>query len=273
MSPETTKRINEYRRMVANNEYSKVSWKGIPLPEEYKTAMTQLGEKYQNVRWLPLDIPKIELGPVDSFKDFWEKESIDVLRIKPDVAEPFTKELHPLKENSSWHVPSFKGLTLYRHPKSVDAGTFVSKVYNGDNAQMKKLVEQAFDYFPMHTMMEVFIWQSTREIRPHQDQSAFWKCPTEFRSMLHDENDTPTLWTADIKHGDIHYVDPPADTNSFCWSNGTQIHGSDYHGKKKWLLVVSGIQHSAKSDALFERSISKYRDQLNYELDYGQSNS
>jgi len=85
--------------------------------------------------------------------------------------------------------------------------------------------------------------------------------------MLHDENPEPTLCVADIERGDVNYIDLPKDTNSFCWSNGTQLHGSDYKGKKKFLLCVAGVQHSIKSEELFERSIKKYKDQLNYKLD------
>jgi hypothetical protein len=183
------------------------------------------------------------------------------------VAEPWSKETHPYGKLSSWHVPQFNGLTLWQNPNvPIDVGTFAAKKYKGNSKQLKRIVEQAFDYFPIHTMLSVFIWQSTCTVQPHRDKSSFWKCPTDFRVMLHDENDEPTLFVADIEKGDVNYIDCPPDTNSFCWSNGTQVHGSDYHGKVKYLLCMSAIQHSSKSDDLFKRSIIKYKDKLNYDL-------
>lgn len=238
------------------------------FPDWWITKMEELGEKYRPVRWLPLDIPKIELDDIEEFKDLWEKESIDILRVRPDAAEPWSKETHPYKKSSSWHVPSFRGLHLFENGylAPISHESFSGKLYTGDNRQLKRILEQVFDYFPIYNFLSVFIWQSTREIKPHRDRSFFWKCPTDFRVMLHDENTEPTLYVADMDERDIHYIDCPEDTNSFCWSNGTQVHGSDYYGQKKWLLVINGIQSVSKCDELFSRSIRKYKDQLNYDL-------
>jgi hypothetical protein len=85
--------------------------------------------------------------------------------------------------------------------------------------------------------------------------------------MLHDDNPQPTLFVADMEHVDINYIDLPSDTNSFCWSNGTQMHGSDFFGKRKQLLVVNGYLSMSKLEALVDRSIQKYRYQLNYKLE------
>jgi hypothetical protein len=130
------------------------------------------------------------------------------------------------------------------------------------------LYEQVKEYFPFHHISHMYIWESVREVYPHRDQTFFWNCPTEFRVMLHDDNDTPTLYVSDIENGDSHFVDTTnLDTNSFCWSNGSQIHGSDYFGKRKQLLCINGFLSVSKLDALLERSVNKYKDQLNYKLD------
>jgi hypothetical protein len=260
--------IDTIRTLITKNEFvNEESPHGHRLPEEYIKKMQALGEKYREVRWLPLDIPRIELENVDEFKHIWQTESAKILRVQPDVAEPWSKEKHPQGQLSSWNTPTFNGMTLWHHPElNVDAGSFSAKKYMGSNSQFTRLVEQVFDFFPMHTVFSIFIWQSVREVSPHRDKSSYWKCPTDFRAMLHDENDKPTLYVSDIEHGDTHYIAPPADTNSFCWSNGTQVHGSDYHNRNKYLLCISGIQHSTKSDELFERSIKKYKDKLNYDL-------
>jgi hypothetical protein len=266
----TITKINEVRKLLAANEFvtdgPAAEHKDL-LPKEYLEKMKILSDKYREVRWLPLDIPRIEFDDFEEFKHTWHQESIDIVRVRPDVAEPWSKDAHPYKHLSSWHTSQFKGLTLWQNPYiPIDSGSFAAKEYKGNSKQLKRIVEQVFEYFPIHTMLSVFIWQSTMAIAPHRDKGAFWKCPTDFRVMLHDENEDPTLWVADVEKGDINYIAPPPDTNSFCWSNGTQIHGSDYHGKTKYLLCIAGVQHSTKSDELFERSIAKYKDQLNYKL-------
>jgi hypothetical protein len=260
--------IDNVRKNITNNS---LSTNGPPagfyLPTEYVEKMKTLGEKYREVRWLPLDIPRIEFKDFEAFEDLWQQESIEVLRTKPDVAEPWTKESHPYGIHSSWNKAQFQGLTIWRNEQTeTNSLTFAEKLYTGKSAEFDRIIDQVFTYFPVHTMLSIFIWKSTMEIKPHRDRSSFWNCPTEFRTLLHDENPDPTLYVADIEHGDAHYIDLPEDTNSFCWSNGTQIHCSDYYGKNKYLLCLSCVQHSKKSDDLFERSIKKYKDKLNYEL-------
>ena len=261
--------IDRIRKNIARNDYSSDGpMLGIDVPQSYIDKMRILEEKYSKLKWLPLDIPRIEFDDLEEFKNLWNKESIDILRQHPDSAEPYTKEEHPLGKDSSWHRGHFKGLHLYHHPSiDISNALWKAKQYTGNNKQLKRILEQVYEYFPIHTLFHAFIWQSTKKIEPHQDQSAFWKCPTEFRVMLHDENTEPTLYVADIDNGEVTYIDSPADTNSFAWSNGTKIHGSDYHGKDKFLLVLNFLQHSGKSDELFEKSLNKYRNQLNYSLD------
>jgi hypothetical protein len=238
------------------------------LPEPYINRMKEIGEIYRPIRWLPLDIPRIEFDNFEEFKSIWAEQSHDVVRTKPDIAEPWAKESHPLGQNSSWNFVQFKGLHLYHHPDMpLEDRTFAAKKYTGKILQFDRVVEQVNEYFPMHTISDIFIWSSYREILPHRDKSVYWKCPTEFRVMLADENEEPTLYVADIEHGDVNYIDLPKDTNSFCWSNGTQVHGSDYHGKTKFIMSVAGFQHSTKSIELFDRSIAKYQDKLNYKLE------
>lgn len=238
------------------------------LPEEYLIKMHAISAKYRPIRWLPLDIPRIEIEDIEEFKSIWGQQCHDVVRVAPDAAEPWAKEDHPYGKLSSWNISQFNGLHLYQHPQiAIESNTFAAKMYTGKVPMFERLVEQAFIYFPLHTVTSVFIWESTMQIIPHRDRGSFWKCPTDWRVMLHDENEEPTLYVSDIEHGDTHYIDLPKDTNSFCWSNGSQIHGSIYKGKRKFLLCIMGFQHSVKTDELLSRSIEKYRDQLNYKLD------
>jgi hypothetical protein len=86
--------------------------------------------------------------------------------------------------------------------------------------------------------------------------------------MINDENPKPTLYVADVEFRDINYIDLKGlDTNSFCWSNGSQIHGSDFNGSKKHLICINGIISPKKLEDLLDRSIAKYQDKLNYNLD------
>jgi hypothetical protein len=72
----------------------------VQLPSFYIDRMRELGKKYRPIRWLPLDIPRIEFDNVDEFLDIWEKEKQPSVRIKPSAAEPYEKDDHPTGKDS-----------------------------------------------------------------------------------------------------------------------------------------------------------------------------
>ena len=266
--------INSIRRTVTKNDLASLKsskyWTNKAAPEWYDKAMNELGEKYRNIRWLPLDIPKIEFDNYEEFLEVWDRENIDVVRTKPCTAEPWERNAHPLGKLSNWHIPQFKGLYIYTEdPDNFyenERGIFAHKYY--PHPVFNKIIDQVKEYFPFHHITHMYIWESVKDVFPHRDQTIFWNCPTEFRAMLHDDNDQPTLYVSDIENSDSHFIDTSGmDTNSFCWSNGSQIHGSDYYGKRKQLLCINGYLSISKLDNLLERSVEKYKDQLNYKLE------
>jgi hypothetical protein len=264
--------IDSVRRLVGTNNPRAVDHFNSEYPKWYVEEMLRLGEKYRNIRWLPLDLPKIELPNYDEFLDLFDRKNVDVKRVRPCAAEPWSKEDHPLGENSNYHKAQFKGLCFYsREPEKFyddnygEIATW-TRTYCPD-PMFDKIVQQVHDTWPFAIVNNLYIWESVKEVFPHRDHTMFWNLPTEFRAMLHDENEKPTLYVADVEHGDAHYIDLPEDTNVFCWSNGSQLHGSDFFGKRKQLMVITGFLSVKKTEALIDRSIAKYKDKLNYKLE------
>jgi hypothetical protein len=239
------------------------------LPEWYVNELKRLSKRYRPIRWLPLDIPKFEFENFDEFIKVFDREAIPLVRTKPDSAEPWSKEVHPAGDQSSWHIPCIKGLYTYTHnPDTFEAdtlGIWQHKYY--PHPVFQPMIDHVFKYFPFYHITHMYIWDSLKPIMMHTDQTHFWHAPTEFRMMINDENEKPTLFVTDIEDYDQNYVDLPKDTNCFCWSNGTQLHGSDHYGRRKQLLIISGTFSISKLEDLIERSIAKYKDQLNYKLE------
>lgn len=259
--------IDSVRKSITDND--RVNHESSLMPDWYIKKMAELSVKYRNIRWMPLDVPKIQLDDFDEFLNFWETECIDVVRVKPCTAEPWTKENHPLGNYSNYYKPQFKGLHFYtKNPDTFETsenGIFAHKYFS--HQMFKKIIEQLHDYLPFDEIKHAKIWESVKPVYPHRDQTFFWNCPTEFRVMLSDNNPKPTLYVADIEFGDINYIDlKELDTNSFCWSNGSQIHGSDFNGGKKHLICIDGVLHPKKLENLLDRSIAKYKDKINYNL-------
>lgn len=239
--------------------------------ELYLDYVQKFSKQYRPIRWLPLAVPRFELDK-DRFLDWWDRECIDILRVGTDIAEPWPKEQHPLGQSSSWYNPSYKGCHIYHHsPETFCTNTNMpwTKKLKSDT-MFNPLIEQIMDTLPIDDLWSVHIWESVRDIYPHRDHNYYWDMPTEMRIMLFDDNDPvteKTLYVADVDHKDINYIDLPNDTNTFIWSNGSQLHGSVYHGKRKQLIALNCAYDLKKYKNLLDRSISKYQNQLNYKLE------
>ena len=234
-------------------------WNGDSFTEKYLRSMHDLSARYGHLSWLPLAIPRFEIGDPDQFLELWDQHNHRVFRQRPDVNEPWTKEQHPWQEYSNYHIPHYRGLHLYHTDKfDIKDNILTSKLYKGKIPQFERLVEQVFEYFPLETFYSIYIWESQLPIMPHRDNGCYWQCPTEFRSMLLDQNSEPTLWVSEEGTQRPQFIDLPQDTNSFCWSNGKMLHGSTYHNKRKLILCTIGPQDPKKSAELFDRSIMKY---------------
>lgn len=268
-----------------NDVWTGASWSpASPISQEYKTKFLELGKSYENLSWSALDIPKIELEDVNKFKEIWNREKIEIKRLLPSEDEPWTKEEHPLGENSSYERIEFCGLhitcnatldfnihdlyvngrlTIPQYSNEVGfrqgrtaQGTFTKKLYK--DKFFSNLIVQIMDTFPIKVLNNIMILEPINDILPHREQTWAWKCPTEFRISLYDENETPTMYLSHIQTGQINYINLPKETNSFCWSNGTHLYGIDYLGKKSYTIVVNAIWDIKKYKILLEKSVKKY---------------
>lgn len=245
-------------------------WPLIDFPDSYLDRVQELSKKYRSIRWLPLAVPRFELDK-EEFLDWWNRESIDIVRIAPDVAEPWSKEEHPQGMDSSWYLPQFKGCDIWHYDHEVYHSRPMPWTHALKHHPMfDSIIEQIMDTLPVLHLHDVYIWESVREVYPHRDANYYWDMPTEMRIMLFDDHDPiteKTLYVADADHGDINYIDLPEDTNSFIWSNGSQLHGSHYYGKRKQLIALHCVYDLKKYERLLDSSIDQYRDQLNYKLE------
>jgi len=242
-------------------------WPMQPWSESYIEKMTEVGEKYKDLSWLPLDLPKIEIKNFSMFEEIWRRESIEIIKTDDDTWKPEFRglhisanclldfNLHDLYDNGKMTKTQISDEAGYSQGRSV-TGKYTKKLYK--NKFFFNLISQVMDLFPIEQISNMLILEQINDVAPHREQSWVWKCPTEFRVMLHNENTRPNLYVGNIKTGQVSYVELPTDTNSFCWSNGTHVYGIDYHGKKSYQLVVNAVWSAEKIDKLIERSISKY---------------
>lgn len=236
----------------------------FPLPKEYLEFSKYLEKKYRDIRWLPIDVPKIKFSNPEEFKRVWEEESIDSLRVATDVGEIDPGDDPILNATNDRVYPHFKNLFIYKVTEDVVGFPYTWKL--STHPIFQEIIDQVKTLLPFFSVFEMNIFESQLPIPPHFDQRFFFDYPTEFRVMIDDDNSQPTFYVIDTEHKELNFVDLPEDTNTFCWSNKTQLHGSTFFGNKKHILVIAGMLDLEKLDVILERSIEKYQDKLNYRL-------
>lgn len=238
-----------------------------PTPDSYIESMNKLGDKYESLSWTPLAVPKITFEDYNEFLEIWEKESILIKKIS---------DLDEVAEFRGFHITSNALLDFNLHDMYVDGkmpkslisegtgytqgrdivGTWTKKLYK--HKIFFNIISHAMKYFPIKYVSNMMIVEPIKDVAPHREQSWVWRCPTEFRIDLYDENTEPTMYVSNIQTGKTTYINLPEDSNSFCWSNGTHVYGMDYYGKRKFQLIVNGIWTSKSMDNLLTKSLEKY---------------
>jgi hypothetical protein len=255
--------------------WSFASWvKPFPMHQEYIDKMNFLGERYKNIKWLPLALPKFELGSYEEFKTIWDRECIEIKKSDdPDDIAEFKGlhitsnalidfNIHDLYVDGRMSKQQVSTETGYRQGREV-VGAYTKKLYK--HKFFFNIVSEIMFKMPISKLSNILIIETLRDVKPHREQSWVWQCPTEFRINIYDDQQ-PKVYVSDIETGETLYIDLPDDTNSFCWSNGTQVYGIDYYNKPSFQIVVNAVLDTEKLKTLLDSSIAKYKDQLNYKL-------
>jgi len=252
-----------------NASFIQASWSPeIPISESYLTKIRVLEEKYKSIFWLPLDIPKIQISDWKRFLEIWEREKIPIVKKNdPDFIQEFYGmhiASNPLIDFYCHDLYDSKGKMIENQISEKNGftqgrdniGLYTKKLYK--DRFFNSLVSNIMSTFPISVINTISIFEVMNDVVPHREETWYWKCPTEFRINLYDENENPVFYVTDIESGETRYIELPQDTNSFCWSNGTKLYGIDYHGKKNFQIVVNAIWDTTKLDNLLSTSLKKY---------------
>ena len=238
-----------------------------PTPESYVESMNKLGNKFELLSWTPLDVPRITFDDYEEFLKIWEKESILIKNVNdPDSAAEFRGfhitsnalldfNLHDMYVNGKMPSALISDGVGYTQGRNI-VGTWTKKLYK--HKIFFNMISNVMKYFPIKYVSNILLVEPIKDVAPHREQSWVWKCPTEFRINLYDENIKPTWYVSNIQTGETKYINLPSDTNSFSWSNGTHVYGMDYHGKRSFQLIVNAVWTSKGIDNLISKSLEKY---------------
>lgn len=224
------------------------------------SKFNDLSLQYNQYPFFYCDLPKIIPNDIEKFLKIFNSYSAAGIRTAPCWEEPWPKENHPLGSKSSWYDPFWKVLDIYIDSElPLGFGhELIQSNYKNLIQEFPDFYQEIFDLLPFKKIWLVKFLQNNREILPHRDTDWNFNLPTSFRSMIYDENKNPSFYLTDLEHSSKKFVDLPKHVNTFAYNNGNFLHGAEYHGKSKILMVVRGYLDFEKYKNLLEKSISKF---------------
>lgn len=172
-------------------------------------------------------------------------------------------------DSSVTNVVMWDTLGIYKHPdvlyEDIVEPEF-SYPWSDWQQYFPNMFSKIFSVMPYKKISHITLCQNIRQVVPHIDPSpVFCAYPNTLRVMICDENDGPTFYLTKwpsyklqntitkrnllpyseryIKSNEAvqrEYVYLPSSSNTFVFSNGEFLHGADYHGRKKIMMLVHG---------------------------------
>ncbi len=257
---------------MADGENQSKIWNVRSMPE-------RLIEKYKDIPYVALDIPKIVLD--DNFYEVWEANKQPILRVKSDVRYPYSKEEAAAKAKvdgefqDQWTEANWDGLTAFNTGQADDRWT--NPLVDGPTL-FPKFFQQLYQYLPIAKLNLVVFWSNRIPIGYHRDLNEQLPIPTSFRMFISDNNPRPTFMMERIADSQLDTfkgkelwrgINPirvdltERETNTFVYNNLNWSHGAEkLEGHSKILCAFSIDIDWHKYDILLEKSIQRYGNNL-----------
>lgn len=240
------------------------------------TDILKIDEDLTNICWLPITDTFIE---PDNWNDFW-----NLWNNQKTVTNP-----------EGFVDIEWESLCIWKSPLLTNEQ--IQKIYPQKivdwSAYFPKMIEKLKTVMPFKEVWKITLASNTKRIPLHVDITFDRKYeillpwPNSVRTILYDTNEKPTFylsrWSEEcLKRGKIKdpknlnewghldeplfnekcYVQLPKKTNTFVYSNGEFMHGADFAGKSKILVLVWG----RPDEDLWKKKLKHIRNQLtNYE--------
>lgn len=236
-------------------------------------------EKYNNIPYVILDIPKIV--PDDHFSTVWQEKNVPIVRTKSDSRYPYSPEeaeeiYKSTGKANEYTMPNWNGIVAFRGAGADDRWT--ESVIDGETL-LPKLFQQLNDLLPIRKLTYVIFWQNQRPIGIHRDLHEQYTLPTSLRVVIEDNNPTPTFFLEpvhDYLNDHFHSKGKPndwsvckfvdvskTDSNTFLYNNKQWAHGAKkIEGHSKILCSISCQFDWVKYEKLLDQSIAKYGNNL-----------
>lgn len=188
----------------------------------------------KNIGYFLPDVKPLFPRDMNKFWDIWNNKKELLTKIKDDNIEN-SKGNDLFKEN--YHDANFEGMITYLKNDYYLMGSTWKQNIVLEESLWKPYVEDLEERMPWYECYAVILWACIKPVHFHIDPAPRFEGPVAIRSLIYDNNPSPTFKLRHGKDGKIKHVPYSKEKNIFAFNNVNFYHGADYDPKYYKILM------------------------------------
>lgn len=195
------------------------------------------------------DVPPLLPMDMDRFWETWNTRKRPLTKArKDDVSGSSVNDVQILAES-----PTFDGMIVwYKSDAYLRNSTWDQNVVL-DPEMWDRYAADLEERLPWYEVDAIVLWAAIRPVLYHIDPAPMFPGPVAVRSLIYDDNPSPTFKMKDTRTKEERYVPYSKDRNLFAFNNANFMHGADYDPKHYKILMKSFGK--VKSTELLEKQV------------------
>lgn len=179
---------------------------------------------YSKIGYFIPDVPPLFPNNMEKFWDMWNNNKELLTKVKNDsIAASKGNDFKFLYDDAN-----FEGMiTFLKNDNYLKGSTWKQNVVL-EPSLWEPYVEELEARLPWYECHSVVLWAAIKPVYYHIDPSPLWPGPCAIRSLIYDDNPSPTFKLRNRETNEEQYVPYNKDRNIFVFNNINFFHGADY---------------------------------------------
>jgi hypothetical protein len=188
---------------------------------------------FNNVGYFIPDVPALMPNDMEKFWDMWNNNKELLTKTKNDsIPDSKGNDLSHLYEDAN-----FEGMITYLKNDNYLKGSTWKQNVVLEPSLWHPYVEELEERMPWYECHSVILWAAIKPVYYHIDPSPMWAGPCAIRSLIYDDNPSPTFKLRHRASKEEQHVPYTKERNTFVFNNINFSHGADYDPKHYKILM------------------------------------
>jgi hypothetical protein len=179
------------------------------------------------------DVTPLMPHDMNKFWDIWKNYKEPLTKVKADGIDNSTG--NDLK--SLYDEANFEGMVTWLKTDSYLKGSTWKQNVVLEPSLWDPYVEALEEKMPWYECDSIVLWAAIKPVYFHIDPAPLAEAPVAIRSLIFDNNPSPTFKLRHGKSGEEQHVPYNEKNNLFAFNNRNFYHGADYHPEHYKILM------------------------------------